>query len=88
MQTLFFVRLGADLVGRMIPRIKGAALTSQGGLLALGALSVASTPLFFAYLKTPPRFHNDWLAICARLSIAYLTHLPGGSVCTNAPAVD
>ena len=29
LQTLFFVRLGADLVGRTIPRVKGAAMTSQ-----------------------------------------------------------
>ncbi len=29
LQTLFFVRLGADLVGRTIPRLKGAAMTSQ-----------------------------------------------------------
>jgi hypothetical protein len=87
LQTLFFVRLGADLVGRTIPRIKGAAMTSQGGLLALGALSVASTPLFFVYLKTPPRYHNDWLAICARRPIAYLACLQDRRLRTSASAL-
>ena len=51
-----------ELLPATSPRL---CCASQSQLLALGTLSVASTPLFFVYLKTPARFHNDWLAICA-----------------------
>ena len=63
LQTLFFVRLGADLVGRTVPRIPRCAITSQRALLAAAIMSVAATPLFFLYLRAPRRQQSDWLAI-------------------------
>lgn len=65
LQTLFFVRLGADLVGRTIPRVPGCSMKSQGRLLAASTMSVGVSPLFFMYLKSPPHLQSDWLAIGA-----------------------
>ncbi len=63
LQVLFFVRLFADMTGRTLPRKKALALTSQRLLFALSCLVAVTMPLFFLYLKSPPRFHSDWLSI-------------------------
>ena len=62
-QVLFFVRLFADMSGRTLPRKKTLALTSQRLLFALSCVVAITVPFFFLYLKSPPGFHSDWLAI-------------------------
>jgi hypothetical protein len=65
-QWLFFVRLFADLTGRLLPRVKRLALGSQGAVLALGLLMLALTPLFYLYIAlAPPWLISDTLA-CGR----------------------
>jgi len=62
-KVLFFVRLFADMTGRTLPRKKALALTSQRLLFGLSCVVAVTVPLFFLYLKSPPRFHSDWLSI-------------------------
>lgn len=66
LQWLFFVRLFADLTGRLLPRVKRLALGSQEAVLALGLLMLALTPLFYLYIAlAPPWLISDALA-CGR----------------------
>lgn len=50
-QVLFYTRMLADIVGRMLPRRKMWAITAPAALLALaGGLLIASVA-FFVYLQ-------------------------------------
>lgn len=82
-QWLFFVRLFADLTGRLLPRVKRLALGSQGAVLALGLLMLALTPLFYLYIAlAPPWLISDTLA-CGRAWGAGATSLPEHLPCIN-----
>ena len=76
---LFFVRLFADVAGRMLPRIKSLALRSSAPLLGLALGVTAAMPLFFVYLKAPARYHNDYgiVGACAGLAGCPVSRLTG-----------
>ncbi|KAK9842795.1 hypothetical protein WJX74_002523 [Apatococcus lobatus] len=62
-KVLFFVRLFADITGRMLPRIQRLAIESTIGLLTLALAVTCSIPLFFLYLKAPEAWLNDGIVI-------------------------
>ncbi|KAK9865209.1 hypothetical protein WJX84_011196 [Apatococcus fuscideae] len=62
-KVIFFVRLFADITGRMLPRMQRLAIESTFGLMALALAVTASIPLFFLYLKAPEAWLNDGIVI-------------------------
>ena len=79
MQVLFFVRLFADITGRMLPRMQRLAIESTFGLLSLALAVTLSIPLFFLYLKAPEAWLNDVVIIgnpnpCQHVHIHMRTH--------------
>jgi len=77
---LFFVRLFSDLAGRLLPRARAVAVRTPGAVLALAALMLALTPLFYLYVQlAPPWFRSDTLA-CVYIGTVFLLN---GMVNTN-----
>ncbi len=68
MQVIFFLRLFADITGRMLPRMQRLAIESTTGLLLLSLAVTSSIPLFFLYLKAPEAWLNDGVVIGALVS--------------------
>jgi hypothetical protein len=62
-KVLFFGRIFADLAGRTLPRLPALRPASIWPVLALAAGHLAVAPLFFLYLKSPPRWHSDGAAV-------------------------
>ena len=62
-QVIFFVRLFADITGRMLPRLQRLATENTVVLLLLSLAVTASIPPFFLYLKAPEGWLNDSLVI-------------------------
>lgn len=61
------MRLFSDLAGRLLPRARAVAVRTPGAVLALAALMLALTPLFYLYVQlAPPWFRSDTLACGAR----------------------
>ena len=76
LQVIFFVRLFADITGRMLPRMQRLAIESTFGLMALALAVTASIPLFFLYLKAPEAWLNDGIVIGKRLMAPLLSLSP------------
>lgn len=72
------MRLFADIIGRMLPRMQRLAIESTAGLLSLALAVTLSIPLFFLYLKAPEAWLNDGIVIGnPSLSILQLVHASG-----------
>jgi hypothetical protein len=61
--VLFWVRIFADILGRVLPRASAFLPSSPGVLLIVAFAKLAAEPLFFFYIKSPPRWHADALVI-------------------------
>jgi hypothetical protein len=49
--VLFYTRMLSDIVGRLVPRKRGAAITSPATLLALAGGLLGCAAAFFVYLQ-------------------------------------
>lgn len=77
---LFFVRLFADLAGRLLPRARTLAVHRPIGVLIQAGLLIILTPLFYLYiLFAPTWFLSDSLA-CVYIAVMYILN---GMVNTN-----
>lgn len=69
---LFFVRLFADLAGRLLPRARTLAAHRPAGVLIQAGLLIILTPLFYLYiLFAPTWFLSDSLA-CVYIAVMYM----------------
>ncbi|GBF88674.1 MFS general substrate transporter [Raphidocelis subcapitata] len=62
-QWLFYGRIMADIVGRLLPRRRALMVTSPPALLAAATGIVVVAAAFFAYLQAPSSLLSDPLAI-------------------------
>lgn len=62
-KVLFFGRIFADLLGRMMPRWGPLYPASIWPVLTVAACKVCMEPLFFLYLKSPEYMHSDVAAV-------------------------
>jgi hypothetical protein len=60
-QVLFFLRIFADIGGRLLPRVFQPH--SPSAVLAVATLKLACVPLFFLYIKGAIPYSNDWLMV-------------------------
>eukprot|EP00879_Flechtneria_rotunda_P012598 GHRR01013155.1.p1 GENE.GHRR01013155.1~~GHRR01013155.1.p1 ORF type:complete len:404 (+),score=171.24 GHRR01013155.1:43-1212(+) len=58
-EVLFYSRMLADIVGRMLPRKKALAITSPPAIMAMAGMFLLLGGAFFAYLQVPPRMQHD-----------------------------
>ena len=63
----------------MLPRLRPLAPRSQAAIMSLGLALFAAVPPFFVYLKAPPRFHSDVLAV-GKESPPVINNLQNGDI--------
>lgn len=77
---LFFVRLFADLAGRLLPRLRLLAVQHPFAVLTQALMMVALTPLFYLYIIFAPTWFLSDTVACVYIATVFLLN---GMVNTN-----
>lgn len=77
---LFFVRLFADLAGRLLPRMQLLAVQHPGRVLMQALLLISLTPLFYLYIIFAPAWFLSDTVACVYIAVIFLLN---GMINTN-----